>query len=100
MRNEDTLRTLQILRTSHHGAPYARGSQGTGSAEVGTSLGVSWLPDWGFTGSEQGSKKPQRSFNRPGTPRPSSVEHLQSQATARGAAKENCSLEGELSTEA
>ncbi len=54
---------------------------------------MSWLPDWGFTGSERTSDKPQRNVNRPGTPRPSTVEPLQSQARAKGPAKENQSLQ-------
>ncbi|CAL5224868.1 g7626 [Coccomyxa viridis] len=58
------------------------------------SLGVSWLLDLGFTGGEQGPRKPQRRSTRPGTPRPGIVEPLQSQAMAEGPGKENCSLEG------
>jgi len=59
-----------------------------------SSLGVSWLPDWGSHGAEQGAKKPQRT-SRPGTPRPSTVELLQSKNMDTKGAKENCNLEGE-----
>ena len=72
----------------------ARGSQDTESADSRNSLGVSWLLDLGFTGGEQGPRKPQRRSTRPGTPRPGIVEPLQSQAMAEGPGKENCSLEG------